>query len=156
VFVSFFPSFVVSFSCVLLCSLNKEKVTAEAGVNDYESWASGGGECVTRGSFGWSKTTPARSFATFGPNFLKIVDAGRKRHGTSLPAPRGEGCFFFRAPLLLHKGPDGPGKPAGLRNGYLLRRGAFATPALKRHRSTNLDTGPEDGLDSSTAPEGRW
>jgi hypothetical protein len=75
---------------------------------------------------------------------------------TSLPAPRGEGCFFFRAPLLLHKGPDGPGKPAGLRNGYLLRRGAFATPALKRHRSTNLDTGPEDGLDSSTAPEGRW
>jgi hypothetical protein len=108
---------------------------------------------VTRGSFGWSKTTPARSFATFGPNFLKIVDAGRKRHGTSLPAPRGEGCFFFRAPLLLHKG---PGKPAGLRNGYLLRRGAFATPALKRHRSTNLDTGPEDGLDSSTAPEGRW
>jgi hypothetical protein len=84
----------VSFSCVLLCSLNKEKVTAEAGVNDYESWASGGGECVTRGSFGWSKTTPARSFATFGPNFLKIVDAGRKRHGTSLPDLRREGCFF--------------------------------------------------------------
>jgi hypothetical protein len=49
---------------------------------------------VTRGSFGWSKTTPARSFATFGPNFLKIVDAGRKRHGTSLPALRREGCFF--------------------------------------------------------------
>jgi hypothetical protein len=69
VFVSFFPSFVVSFSCVLLCSLNKEKVTAEAGVNDYESWASGGGECVTRGPFGWSKTTPARSFAAFGPTF---------------------------------------------------------------------------------------
>jgi hypothetical protein len=75
---------------------------------------------------------------------------------TSLPALRGEGCFFFRAPLLLHKGPDGPGKPAGLRNGYLLRRGAFATPALKRHRSRNLDTGPEEGLDSSTAPGGRW
>jgi hypothetical protein len=111
---------------------------------------------VTRGSFGWSKTTPARSFATFGPNFLKIVDAGRKRHATSLPDLRREGCFFFRAPLLLHKGPDDPGKPAGLRNGYLLRRGAFATPALKRHRSTNLDTGPEDGLDSSTAPGGRW
>jgi hypothetical protein len=56
-------------------------VRAEAGVNDYESWASGGGECVTRGLFGWSKTTPARSFVAFGPNFLKIVDAGRKRHG---------------------------------------------------------------------------
>jgi hypothetical protein len=65
----FFPSFVVSFSCVLLCSLNKEKVTAEAGVNDYESWASVGGECVTRGPFGWSKTTPAGSFAAFGPTF---------------------------------------------------------------------------------------
>jgi hypothetical protein len=36
---------------------------------------------VTRGLFGWSKTTPARSFVAFGPNFLKIVDAGRKRHG---------------------------------------------------------------------------
>jgi hypothetical protein len=35
----------------------------------------------TRGLFGWSKTTPARSFVAFGPNFLKIVDAGRKRHG---------------------------------------------------------------------------
>jgi hypothetical protein len=94
VFVSFFPSLVVSFSCVLLCSLNKEKVMAEAGVNGYESWASGEGECVTRGSFGWSKTTPARSFATFGPNFLKIVDAGRKRHATSLPALGREGCFL--------------------------------------------------------------
>jgi hypothetical protein len=61
---------------------------------------------------------------------------------------------FFRAPLLLHK-TGGPGKPAGLRNGHLLRRGAFATPALKWHRSTNLDTGPEDRLDSSTAPGGR-
>ncbi|KAH0818673.1 hypothetical protein GEV33_004118 [Tenebrio molitor] len=49
--------------------------------------------------------------------------------------------------------PDGPGKPAGLRNGHLLRRGAFATPALKRHRSTNLDTGPEDGLDSVGEPK---
>jgi hypothetical protein len=100
---------------------------------------------VTRGSFGWSKTTPARSFATFGPNFLKIVDAGRKRHATSLPDLRGEGCFcflFFRAPLLLHKGPDGPGKPAGLRNGYLLRRGAFATPALK----------PAPKMDSTVRP----
>jgi hypothetical protein len=34
-------------------------------------------DSVTRGSFGWSKTTPARSFATFGPNFLKIVDAAQ-------------------------------------------------------------------------------
>jgi hypothetical protein len=24
---------------------------------------------VTRGPFGWSKTTPARSFAAFGPTF---------------------------------------------------------------------------------------
>jgi hypothetical protein len=55
-------------------------------------------DIVTRGSFGWSKTTPDRSFATFGPNFLKIVDAGRKRHATSLPDLRGEGCFFS-APL---------------------------------------------------------
>jgi hypothetical protein len=35
-----------------------------------------------------------RSFATFGPNFLKIVDAGRKRHATSLPALGSEGCFL--------------------------------------------------------------
>jgi hypothetical protein len=63
--------------------------------------------------------------------------------------------FFFRAPPSAQKN-GGPGKPAGLRNGHLLRRGAFATPALKRRRSTNLYTGPEDGLDSSTAPEGRW
>jgi hypothetical protein len=49
---------------------------------------------VTRGSFGWSKTTPACSFATFAPNFLKIVDAGRKRHATSLPALGREGYFL--------------------------------------------------------------
>jgi hypothetical protein len=110
---------------------------------------------VTRGLFGWSKTTPARSFVAFGPNFLKIVDVGRKRHGTSLPALGREGCFFSECSSPLDQ-PDGPGKPAGVRNGHLLRRGAFATPALKRHRSTNLDTGPEDGLDSSTAPGGRW
>jgi hypothetical protein len=137
-------------------------VRAEAGVNDYESWASGGGECVTRENpwAVWVVQNHPRSF--FCRVWSQLSKNSRRRPetarplATSLPAPRGEGCFFFRAPLLLHKGPDGPGKPAGLRNGYLLRRGAFATPALKRHRSTNLDTGPEDGLDSSTAPEGRW
>jgi hypothetical protein len=41
-------------------------------------------DCVTRGLFGWSKTTPARSFVAFGPNFLKIVDAGRAGNGTPL------------------------------------------------------------------------
>jgi hypothetical protein len=29
-------------------------------------------------------------------------------------------------------------------------------PPWKRHRSPHLDTGPEDGFDSSTSPEGRW
>jgi hypothetical protein len=52
---------------------------------------------------------------------------------------------FFVLLSFCTKEPDGPGKPAGLRNGYLLRRGASATPALKRHQTTNLDTGPEDG-----------
>jgi hypothetical protein len=75
-------------------------------------------------------------------------------HGTSLPdlGDLEEGFFF----VLSAQKNGGPGKPAGLRNGHLLRLGAFATPALKRRRSTNLYTGPEDGLDSSTAPEGRW
>jgi hypothetical protein len=33
---------------------------------------------------------------------------------------------------------------------YLLRHDASATPVLiiRRHRSTNLDTGPEDGIDN--------
>jgi hypothetical protein len=95
-----------------------------------------------------------RSFPAFGPNILKIVDAGRQ-NGHFSTCSKTRRCFFFRVPLL-HKEPDGPGKLAGLRNGYLLRRGAFATPALNRHRTRNLDTGPEDGLDSSIAPEGRW
>jgi hypothetical protein len=58
-------------------------VTAEAGVIDYESWASRGWEWVTRGPLGWSKTTPPFVCRVWS-NVLKIVDAGRKRHGTSL------------------------------------------------------------------------
>ncbi|KAH0821039.1 hypothetical protein GEV33_001753 [Tenebrio molitor] len=62
---------------------------------------------------------------------------------------------FFVLLSFCTKEPDGPGKPTGLRNGYLLRRGASDTLALKRHRTTNLDTGPEDGpLQRAGAPHG--
>jgi hypothetical protein len=100
------------------------------------------------------------------PHLVQLSKNNRRRpettrhgsHGTSalLYLPLQEKDVFFRAHLLLHKEPDGTGKPARLRNGYPLRRGASVTPALKRRWSTKLDTGPEDGLHSSTAPEGRW
>jgi hypothetical protein len=154
--------------------LQIKKIAAEAGFDDYGSWASGRWESVTGrcsrpvlfDEFLLSHwpTNESPPFAScFWPNFpinsRRRPELGHFRSGLVLVR------------LILLSSPSTKKDCGSVKASWAERRCSSSRhalpetgphrhilqpPAWKRHRSPHLDTGPEDGFDSSTSPEGRW